>query len=84
MRDSARLYWTESLLEVSLWRLRSVEFQKMIKHNKTGLLCPRGDAAALATQLNRVVRDPKLRQQLTLNAQELVHQEFFSSVDGER
>jgi glycosyltransferase involved in cell wall biosynthesis len=41
-----------------------------VEHERTGLLCEPGDWRALAENVSRLLQDPRLAQQLALNAYE--------------
>jgi glycosyltransferase involved in cell wall biosynthesis len=44
------------------------QIEQLIRHEESGLLCPPGDAAALAQELMRLRQDPELRGRLGENA----------------
>ncbi|MGL4268631.1 MAG: glycosyltransferase family 4 protein, partial [Plesiomonas sp.] len=52
---------------------------EMIQHEKTGLLCPPRDAAALAHAIERLVADPQLKADLQRHA--LHHAQQFMTFD---
>ncbi|MCS3903369.1 glycosyltransferase involved in cell wall biosynthesis [Methylohalomonas lacus] len=49
---------------------------EIIRDQKTGLLCPVGDASALAACLERLIREPALRTRLVTAVQEHIRQHF--------
>lgn len=57
---------------------------EIVKDGVTGLLFPRGDAAALADRLERVLRDPGLREKFSGNSVSLVRESFTSAIMGKR
>ena len=48
----------------------------IVKHDRTGLLVPPGDAPALAAALRRLREEPALRQRLALEGRQHVAREF--------
>jgi glycosyltransferase involved in cell wall biosynthesis len=48
------------------------QIPETIRHGETGLLCPAGDAAAIAETLERLAHDPGLRTRLGKDARRLV------------
>ncbi len=57
---------------------------EIVKEGVTGLLFPRGDAAALADRLETVLRDPGLREKLSKNSVSLVREGFTTAIMGAR
>lgn len=51
------------------------QIAEIIEHERTGLLCPPGDASALASALDRLRQDPALGEQLGARAREQVLRE---------
>jgi len=52
----------------------------LVDHERTGLLSPAGNAEALAGNIIRVLRDPQLCRNLTINAKEEMHRYDWSEV----
>ena len=57
---------------------------EIVKEGVTGLLFPKGDAAALADRLETVLRDPGLREKLSENSVSLVREGFTAAIMGAR
>ena len=57
---------------------------EIVKNGVTGLLFPKGDAAALAARLEEVLRDPGLRERFSKNSVSLVRDNFSTSIMGRR
>ena len=57
---------------------------EIVKEGVTGLLFPKGDAAALADRLETVLRDPALREKLSKNSVSLVREGFTAAIMGAR
>lgn len=57
---------------------------EIVKEGRTGLLFPPGDAAALADRLEKVLRDPALREKLSGNSVSLVREGFTAAIMGTR
>ena len=69
------------LMEAQSQRLACVStdvsgVSELIEHERTGLLCPPEDAAALAEALARLIRDPQLRRRLAMAGEEKVRTRF--------
>ena len=63
---------------------RLVGVPEMVGHEKTGLLVPPGDAPALAGAIERLARDPALRQAMGEAAREECGRKFSLSVTGQQ
>jgi glycosyltransferase involved in cell wall biosynthesis len=57
---------------------------ELAQPQRTGLVAPPADPAALADAIFTLAQDPALRQRLGENARELVHAEFNSPVNAQR
>lgn len=57
---------------------------EIVKEGVTGLLFPRGDAAALADRLETVLRNPGLRGKFSENSVALVRNNFTTAIMGAR
>lgn len=57
---------------------------ELVLHERTGLLCAPADAAALATEIRRLLESPALRERLARAAREHVDAEFGQSVNIDR
>jgi len=57
---------------------------EIVKEGVTGLLFPPGDAPALADGLERVLRDPGLREKFSRNSVALVRENFTTAIMGAR
>ncbi len=57
---------------------------EIVKDGVTGLLFPRGDAAALAARLETVLRDPGLREKFSRNSVDTVRAGFTAAIMGAR
>lgn len=60
------------------------QVRELIEHEQSGLLCPPGDAPALAAALDRLAGDPALRARLGTRARERVIRDFTWDAVGAR
>jgi glycosyltransferase involved in cell wall biosynthesis len=63
---------------------RAGQIAEVVKHGKTGLLCPAGDVAAMAGACDRLLRNTRLRRALGRAAAKAVAGRFTWDANADR
>jgi glycosyltransferase involved in cell wall biosynthesis len=76
---------SKTLMRVAAWGVSVIasdvgSIREIIEHEKTGLLYPPGDTAALADAINRIIKDPHGRLKMARALQEKVYARYTPSV----